>query len=106
MNLKKLLKRNLALPISERVSIADIEERVSIAKFRGDAAAMIADIDNTPQMAFKRQWDAFINSGSSTFADFLKLIESEIAAPVSMRPALPSNVPMPPNICLAPRINL
>ncbi len=106
MNLNKLLKHNMARPIDARLSVADIRERESIARERGNMAALIADIDASPEMAAKRQWDAFINSGCSTFRDFLKLIESEVSAPIALRPSLPSGIPMPPNKCLAPRINL
>ncbi len=106
MNLTKLLKHNMARPIDARLSVADIREREGIARERGNMAALIADIDASPAMTFKRRWDAFINSGYSTFQDFLHLVESEVSMPVAVRPALPSGIPMPPNKCLAPRINL
>ncbi len=86
-------------------------ERKAIALIRSPLLKLRAQIHKAiePQLAAMRRWDEFIHSGHSTFQDFLK---SEMAIAENQdkqtgsRPALPSNVPMPANKCLAPRINL
>lgn len=59
MNIKKLLKRNLSLPLSSRVHVADIQTSVSIAKVRGDNAALFASIHKEiePELKAKREVD-------------------------------------------------
>jgi hypothetical protein len=106
MNLTKLLRFNLSRPLERRISANDLRDYSPLAKLRGDMVALVAEIDNAPEMTFKRQWDAFINSGSSTFADFVALVESQAQTPTPSVPPLPYVGALPVNKCLNPRIRI
>ena len=85
-------------------------EREALRAIRSPLLKLRAAIHNeiAPIIAANRRWDAFIHSSHSTFQDFLKT-EMELTSgerQTGERPALPIGLPMPSNLCIAPRINL
>lgn len=90
------------LPANERKAIAMI--RSPLLKLRANIHASIAE-----QIAAMRRWDDFIHSSHSTFQDFVKseMEQAEsLTKQTGARPALPVGLPMPPDICINPRLKL
>lgn len=67
MNATKLLKRNLALPIAQRIDAANVKRKETIARIRGNNAALLATIhaEIAPKLAELKRRDDWLFSGSN-----------------------------------------
>ena len=61
MNVSKLVRRNLSLPMSARVSVSEVMSRVSTASFRGMAQAILVECHSSPEMLAFRKREAMLD---------------------------------------------
>ncbi len=69
MNIQKLLRHNLSVPLERRVSVSAVDSHaVAVARMRGDAVATLAKIhvEIAPVLAIKRDADAMLDKCAST----------------------------------------
>ncbi len=60
MNVSKLVRSNLAKPMSTRVSLSDVQASVSVARMRGDCLALLVECNASPAMVAFRTREAMI----------------------------------------------
>ena len=61
MNVSKLVRSNLAKPISARVALSDVLARVSVAAMRGNSLALLVECHACPAMIESRKRDAMLD---------------------------------------------